>query len=173
MTRTLLLLRHAKAAESSESGTDFDRPLAKRGLRNAEAITSYMQSKKLKPDLVWCSSAKRTLQTAAAVLSAWPNLKVNYTEQLYLASLEQGLSLLRESDTAATVLLVGHNPMIEQTLHMLVDQLGKNDQAALLDASEKYPTGALAELRLDIDEWVDLKPSCGRLKRFIKPRTLV
>lgn len=172
MSRTLLLLRHAKAAESSESGTDFDRPLAKRGRRNADAITDYLQSKKLKPDLVWCSSAVRTRQTVAAVVSAWPNLKVQYTEKLYLASFEQGVSLLQQSDPATAVLLVGHNPMIEQTLHMLVDQLGKNDKAALADASAKYPTGALAELKLDIDAWSDLKPSCGRLKRFIKPRSL-
>lgn len=172
MSRKLLLLRHAKAAEGSESGTDYDRPLAKRGLRNADAIASLLKSKELKPDLVLCSSALRTRQTATAILSIWPDLTVRYDERLYLASLEQGMSLLKKADPEPTVLLIGHNPMIEQTLHTLVDQFGDNDRKALADASAKYPTGGLAELNLDIATWTKLEPARGTLRRFVKPRTL-
>lgn len=172
MSRTLLLLRHAKAAAYSESGTDYDRPLAKRGVRDAEAIAHVLRSERLKPDLVLCSSALRTRQTLVPILALWPDLDIRYEDSLYLASVEEGLSYVKRADKAQRTLLLAHNPMTENILHTLVNRQANNDLAGLADAMTKYPTGALAELSLDIDNWADLSPSCGTLRRFVKPRTL-
>lgn len=172
MTRSLLLLRHAKAATDSETGTDFDRPLSKRGRRAADAIARFLQTEGLKPDLVFCSMAQRTRETLEPILDIWPELNVRYEEDLYLASIGTGFEYLKTSGDAQTTLIIAHNPMTEVMLHRLIDLHGDNDMAGLADASMKYPTGGLSILSLDIDEWTDLKSSCGVLKRFVKPRAL-
>lgn len=172
MTRTLLLLRHAKASPHSETGSDHDRPLAKRGLRDAQAIATLLRSARLKPDLVLCSTALRTRQTAAAILTIWPSLNIQYEDSLYLTSVTEALEFLRRIDSARTALLIGHNPMIENMLHTLVDRSFDNDVVGLQDAAAKYPTGALSELELKINAWSELATGCGRLVRFVKPRTL-
>lgn len=172
MSRTLLLLRHAKASQDSESGGDHDRPLAKRGLRDAKSIAAVLRSESLKPDLTLCSTALRTRQTAAAILAVWPALNIQYEDNLYLASVTEALKFLRRIESAHTALLIGHNPMIENMLQTLVDRSLDNDTAGLHDAAAKYPTGALSELDLKVGAWSELEASCGRLVRFVKPRTL-
>lgn len=172
MSRSLLLLRHAKASPDSESGADFDRPLSKRGFRDATAMAELMRKEIPKPDLVLCSTALRTRQTLDAILAVWPSLNVRFERDLYLASPYEAERLVRSSGDAQSTLIIAHNPMTEMMLHQLVDINGDNDKAGLADASIKYPTGALSVLSLEIDAWEDLKRSCGTLKLFVKPRAL-
>lgn len=172
MTLKLLLLRHAKASQDSKSGSDHDRPLAKRGVRDAAVISALLHSEGLKPDLILCSTALRTRQTAAALIATWPTLTIQYEDGLYLTSIAGAMEFLRRIESARTVLLIGHNPMIEHMLHTLVDRSLENDVVGLQDAAAKYPTGALSELALKIDAWSELDAGCGRLVRFVKPRTL-
>jgi phosphohistidine phosphatase len=169
VTLSLLLLRHAKAA--NESIKDHERSLAPRGQRDAVKIAHYLEASDLKPDLVMCSTAKRARLTLDSILTIWPDLNVSYENEIYLASTEMAVAHLRQGGSANRILLVGHNPTMEDLLRVLTDQRNTSN-AALSDALSKYPTGALAELSIDCKRWDELNVSCGQLKRFIKPRTL-
>ena len=171
MSLSLLLLRHAKACAPENSLNDHDRSLSTRGVRDAKAIAEYLTSTNLKPGLVMCSTARRTRQTLEPILSAWPDLKVNFDDGLYLASTTSVLAQLHHADPAQRVLFIGHNPTMEDLLHRLINR-SLSHKSNLAEAFVKYPTGTLAELSLPCATWAALQPSSGQLIRFIKPRTL-
>ncbi|HEU0128072.1 MAG TPA: histidine phosphatase family protein, partial [Pseudonocardiaceae bacterium] len=114
MTRTLILLRHAKSAWP-EGIPDVQRPLSGRGRRDAPAVGRWLQEKFAKIDLVLCSPAVRATQTwdlASAQLDAIP--QVNRDDRLYGASAGELLRITQElPPKASTVVLVGHNPGLE------------------------------------------------------------
>lgn len=110
-TRTLVILRHAKAA-NPDGVADPDRPLSDRGQADAAAAGAWLAQSGLQPDLVLCSPALRTRQTWHAValgLSSAP--EVRYEPALYGASVRTLLASVRAATPqATTVLLIGHNP---------------------------------------------------------------
>ncbi|MBV9161435.1 MAG: histidine phosphatase family protein [Pseudonocardiales bacterium] len=120
MTRTLILLRHAKSAWPQET-PDVARPLAARGRRDAPAVGCWLREQAPRIDLVMCSTAVRAVQTwdlAAAQLDAIP--RVRHEERLYGASAEDLLTATQElPHTASTAALVGHNPGLEDFLTLL------------------------------------------------------
>ena len=125
------------------------------------------------PDLVLVSTARRTLDTLAA-LEPWSETPlVEPMDGLYLASGPALLSTLREvAETVRSVLLVGHNPGIHELAVCLVGAHamtpGHSDMRRL---SEGYPSGALAEFSVP-GPWAGLNEGGGRLVRFISPRDL-
>lgn len=172
MTYQLLLLRHAKSSHDVEFLSDHKRELNKRGRKAADSIAAYLKREDLKPDLVLCSSATRTRQTLEPILTIWPDLTVRYEDSLYLASVPDTLSILSQADLEKRVLVIGHHPTMGDTVHHLIDRSCQNNDRALADLSNKYPTAALAILVLDIESWNDVSRKCGQLTRFIKPRDL-
>jgi phosphohistidine phosphatase len=123
-TRTLVILRHAKAAHS-EGLADLDRPLTPRGHADAAAAGAWLAHSGYVPDLVLCSPARRTKETwhgVALALSAAP--AVRYDKTIYNDTPRALLELVTTlDDDAATVLLVGHNPTLSQ-LSSLLDPAG-------------------------------------------------
>ena len=92
----------------------------------------------------------------------------DYDQRLYLASVETLLDMSpRHRDSHDRLLILGHNPGMEQLVLLLAQPGGPRDQIAA-----KYPTGALAELHFDGSSWRDVTAGAGRLKRFIRPRDL-
>lgn len=138
-TRTLVILRHAKAA-TVEGVLDFDRPLTPRGHADAAAAGAWLEQRDYRPDLVLCSSARRTRETwhgVALALSAEP--EVRYVEEIYSASTDELLELVTDiSDEFETALLIGHNPGFSQLSAMLdpdtVDGDGLRTAAAAVHA---------------------------------------
>ncbi len=120
MTRTLILLRHAKSAWPADT-RDVTRPLAKRGRRDAPAVGRWLREQGGKINLVVCSPAVRAVQTwdlAAAQLEDKP--QVRHDERLYGASARDLLQVTQElPHKASTVVLVGHNPGLEDFLELL------------------------------------------------------
>lgn len=170
--KTLYLLRHGKSDWSDPRLEDFDRPLAPRGLRAGRLIGQAMRDNALTPAVVLCSAARRALQTwdlVGSFLGGRSQVKV--LRSLYLAS-PSGLlaALQRLPAEVPSALLLGHNP----GLASLAEQLAgpKSKKAILHQLSEKYPTGALAVYRCDLDDWADLAPGRGRLVDFLRPRDL-
>src|SRR5271154_5359778 len=110
--KTVYLLRHAKSSWDDTSLPDFERPLNKRGEKSAPVVGEEMKKRGVKPDLVICSPAKRTKQTAKLALKeAKIDSEILYDERVYLATDSQLLSLLKElNDKVRSVLLIGHNP---------------------------------------------------------------
>jgi phosphohistidine phosphatase len=123
-TRTLVLLRHAKA-DNPPAVADMDRPLTSRGHADAAAAGAWLSHRGFLPDLVLCSPARRTRETwhgVALALSTAP--EVRYDELVYAASARDLLDLVAAADDdAGTVLVVGHNPGLSQ-LSMLLDDTG-------------------------------------------------
>ncbi len=167
--RTLYLLRHAKSSWDDPSLDDFERPLARRGERAAPVIAEYMRREGLVPDLVLCSAARRTLDTwklAAPILG--PDIPVQVAEALYTAPPGRVLERLRsQPDDVSTVMVVGHNPTIQELACRLS---GAGSKKAMKRLGAKYPTAALAVITFASDHWEDVEPEGGYLERFVRAK---
>lgn len=172
---TLLLLRHAKSSWDNPALADYDRPLAKRGVKAAPRLGAEIAALRLRPDLVLCSAAARARQTLSLVLPALgkPSPEVVYDDAIYMASPDVLLALLRtlpsETDAPRTIMLVGHNPGLEELAELLT---GSGDEAAQNLMAEKFPTCALAVLTFDVKSWRGIAPGAGKLQRFLTPALL-
>ncbi len=123
------------------------------------------------PDLVLCSTAKRTRLTLHAVLSELEvEPAIEFLEDLYLAAPGEMLDLVRSvPDTVETVLLVGHNP----GTGMLAGALSGDGLPEKMDLMRaKFPTTGLAIIELSVNRWKDTVSGCGSLKEFVRPRDL-
>ena len=170
--KTLLLLRHAKSAWSDPRLDDHDRPLNGRGERSAKAMADHIAREAPRPDLILCSTAMRTRQTLAPLLKRLgaPSPPIALESGLYLASEDVLLAHLQTApDSAATVLLIGHNDGIGQ---LAADLAGGGPADALASLRAKYPTGALAVFTVPDGPWSDLALGKARLVEFVRPRDL-
>ncbi|MEJ1161687.1 SixA phosphatase family protein [Prosthecomicrobium sp. N25] len=167
----LLLLRHAKSSWDDEGAEDFDRPLSSRGRRAAPLMGRHMAAHGLVPQKVVCSSARRSRETLAGLLPYLAqDLDLRVTRDLYEASEDRCLDLLRaQGGNARTLLMIGHNPGIQDAALMLV---GSGNPSLVDDIREKFPTGALAVIDFDAKRWVDVEPRTGRIVAFFRPREL-
>jgi phosphohistidine phosphatase len=171
--KTLLLLRHAKSDRSAPVDRDFDRPLNKRGRRAAPEMGKAMAKHGLAPDLALVSAAVRTRQTwdlLAPELTAKP-MQVSFRDDLYLAPATRILRALQtiEGDPA-TILVVGHNPGLEDLAGRLAsEEQDKKGLEALERLRNKFPTAALAVFRFDCNAWHEIEPGSGALDLFLTP----
>ena len=168
---TLILLRHAKSSWKDPTLPDRERPLSTRGMNDAPAMGRAMTERGIDPELVLCSSARRTVDTLDLVL---PELKVEpqvmYEDSLYHASPEEMLDMLRAIPPGASrVLMVGHNPEIETFAMDLIGSGPKHMRDRLM---EKYPTGALAVLNFTAGLWSSVDVNSGSLSLFLTPKEL-
>ncbi len=180
MGRKLVLLRHAKSAWPDVP--DHERPLGRRGQRDAPVMGRWLRAAGHVPDQVLCSTARRareTWQLAQAGLGATP--PVSFDDGVYQASAVQLLDLIRRAPPAArTLLLIGHDPAIQELALALAAatspaHLGAVNDAgppAMLDRMRaKFPTAAIAVFEFT-GNWDQLGPGAARLTRFVTPRDL-
>lgn len=168
--KILTLLRHAKSGWDDPVSRDFDRPLNPRGRRAARTVGKEMKAQGLAFDLVLASPAVRVVETLEEVASAYGPLDIVYEERLYLASSAALLDLVRHApESAARLLLVGHNPGLEEIALRLAGEDGDTLRRRI---EIKYPTGTLAEIDLPAERWSDVAERSGRIARFIRPRDL-
>ncbi len=170
--KTLTLLRHAKSSWNDPTERDFDRPLNERGKRAARLMGEAMRRESMRFDVVLTSPAVRTLETLAlTALGYGRELVAQEDRRIYLASSVTLLEVLRECDAGSdSVLLVGHNPGLED---MILDLLPEEGDTALRDAVfVKFPTASIAVLQCDVDDWGALDRRKAQLTRFIRPRDL-
>jgi phosphohistidine phosphatase len=167
----LLLLRHAKSSWGDPALPDIDRPLAARGRRDAAAMAKAISERGLVPDRILCSTARRTRETLAALL---PYLgdegRIAITESLYQPPGGDYRSVIAaHGANAGALMVIGHNPAIQATALLLG---GGEEPGPTAEITGKYPTGALAVIEFDTDDWSALSPHSGRISAFIKPRQL-
>jgi phosphohistidine phosphatase len=169
MKRRLILLRHAKSSWDDLSIPDRDRPLNKRGRKAARTMRRFIRSKKIRPDLVCVSSARRTLQTLEA-LAPWDRPPaVEIEPALYEAPAQKILDLVRAIPASSRVaLLIGHNPGLQDFAKLLA---GDSDDALVRRLAEAFPTGALAQFEIDGD-WPQIDAGSGKLTLYVTPREL-
>lgn len=170
-TKTLLLLRHGKSGWDDPSLEDLQRPLTPRGRRAAAVMATYIQGASLIPDLILCSPAARARETFAVAARLWSAPPMRLERPLYAGGSLAILERLRTLDDAiARAMVVGHNPGLQDLAGMLV----ADGEGRALDAmQEKFPTAALAVIRLDTRSWADVRAGAGHLVEFVTPKGLV
>jgi len=134
-----------------------------------------MAREKYLPDLILSSTARRTVETTDLVAERLPKTRpVEHVETLYLAEASEILSIVRAvSDTVKTLMVVGHNPGMEQLAALLSRAPVRRKERDRFDLiEEKFPTGALAVLDFNISRWRDVAPGQGELTDFVRPRDL-
>jgi phosphohistidine phosphatase len=154
MSKTVLILRHAKSSWSQPGLSDHARPLNARGEADAPAMGSLVRRQELVPDLILSSSARRARSTAEAVAqAAGYDAAIEITDSFYHGGVDAYLEALgRLPDELDRVMVVGHNPTLEE----LVEQLTGRGEA--------MPTAALAQVELPINRWGELnEATVGRL----------
>lgn len=167
MSRRLILIRHAKSSWDDPFADDHARVLNNRGTESAMAVGGWLKAGHYIPDIVLCSDAIRTQETAAGILPQLdPAPVLELSPQLYHAAPATMLDLLRKQ-TKATVALIGHNPGIG----MLASALVKKPPAH--PRFSDYPTCATTVIDFEIDTWADAKTKGGVCVDFIVPRDLI
>ena len=164
--KTLFVMRHAKAERDSDTGRDFDRPLAKRGWRDAEAVGREMRSRGLEPDAVLASPAKRAAETVTAFASGYGKLEPEFEPGIYNAPADRLIEIVRNAgDGAERLLIVGHNPGFQD----LVLRLAGEHSDRIVDG---FPTAAIAAVKLPAGRWRDVAERSGQIVELILPRDL-
>ncbi len=167
----LLLLRHAKSSWDDARLGDYDRPLNVRGRASAPLMGRHIADHALAPDRVICSGARRTRETLAGILPHLSgDMEVSILRSLYEVGEEGYLGLIRRhGGKARTLLLVGHNPAIQETAISLI---GSGNPEIIDEIGVKFPTAALAVIDVALADWRNLEPGSGRVVAFFRPREL-
>jgi phosphohistidine phosphatase len=167
--KTLYVLRHAKSDWADESLPDFDRPLNHRGRKAARAVGHEMAARGIRPDLVISSPAVRAKETVERMLHGYgEDLPVTEDRRIYEAARGDLIQIVTGApEVVERLMIVGHNPGLQELVVALSEPSALREEAA-----QKFPAGALAEIRFSIDRWSDLAPGTGQLEDLIKPRDL-
>ena len=162
--KKLVVMRHAKSSFDQNGLADIDRPLNKRGEKDAHRMGKLMKDKGICPDAVFSSKAVRAAATAEVIAEGCDlQNEIVYVDKYYLGEPETYLAPLRElnDDKVRTVLIVGHNPGLETLVQLFSDKV------------ESLPTGAVAVIELPIRHSksvsLDLE---GKLKELWRPRDI-
>jgi phosphohistidine phosphatase len=168
--RRLYLLRHAKSSWADPRLDDHERPLAPRGEEAVRRLSTHLGELADGPQLVLCSSARRTMMTLDGIAPSLPaDVRIQIEDSLYGASDRRLLSRLRRvDDEVRGAMVIGHNPGLEDLAEVLV---GSGDNTARQKMATKFPTAALATLTF-AGSWVDLAPQAATLETFVVPRAL-
>jgi phosphohistidine phosphatase len=173
--KRLLLLRHAKTVPAGPGSDDHERELMPRGRDDTPKMGRYIEKCGYTPDLIVASTSRRTVETVELVTEVFPGTqRIDYMEALYLAEPDVILSIIRlSSDKLKSLMVVGHNPGLEQIATVLAREPVKRKEKDRFDLiEEKFPTAALAVLDFDVARWRDIAPGQGALKDFVRPRDL-
>lgn len=161
--RELLLLRHAKSDWSDDQHADIERPISEKGKKQARKIAKWITQQNLTPDLILISPAKRAQQTYRRICQECPS-EAKTIASLYMAELEALKSILAGIQDVNRVMIIGHNPGLEQLLRFLTHN-------PLDDSTQLFPTASLAHFILPHD-WQNLDAGDAKLQQFIRPKDI-
>jgi phosphohistidine phosphatase len=160
MTKTLMLLRHAKSSWKDKQLKDFDRPLKKKGVETAELIGKILSHGEFLPDVVLSSPARRAKDTVE-IVNKYSDYKgsTEYHDNFYMGEPGDFIEALRDlPDNVDSVMVVGHNPGLEAFMQILAG------------SCNALSTGALTRIELELTHWRDLNSSTvGKLSKFWDP----
>jgi phosphohistidine phosphatase len=163
MKRTLVLIRHTKSNWGDLSLPDFDRPVKKERIEDAQNMAARLKDLELKPDLIICSPARRTRQTVEYFcdkLKYDPD-KIEFDKRIYESTAEEVLQVIRETDARVkTLFVVGHNPSITDLANMFAE-----------NSIIEVPTTGVVWLEFGINTWDVYKLTPCKLKAFLTPKT--
>lgn len=160
--RTLYLVRHAKSSWKDTSLDDAERPLNKRGKRDAPDMGKRLARAGVRPDLITSSPAVRALTTAQKIAEELgiKKSRIDINEDIYTFNAEGLLEVLKGlDDKLKTVMLVGHNPATT----ILLNELAGED-------IDNVPTCGVAQLEMNTDSWAQVKSGSAELVSFDYPK---
>lgn len=160
--KTLCLVRHAKSSWKYPNLDDFERPLNKRGHKNAPFMGRILKKLKVAPDLIISSAANRAAMTARIIAAAldYPLENIRFSEAIYEFSEKALINVVKQIDDAVNqAMVVGHNPAINGLANFIGDQPISN-----------IPTCGVFCVELDISAWANINAHCGKLKFFEYPK---
>ncbi len=160
--KRLYLIRHAKSSWKDSSLADFERPLNKRGKRNAPFMGKRLQFYQILPALILSSPAKRARKTARMIAQeiGFPKKQIVYDDDIYDASTSTLFHMIRNLDDAAMdAMLFGHNPGITTLAECLTDTLIEN-----------VPTCGIFCIDFAVDSWSNIVEGSGTVVFFDYPR---
>ena len=167
MTLRLILIRHGKSSWDDPFDDDHARVLNERGRASATAIGAWLAQEGHVPDVVLCSDAARTVETAELVMGALvPPLKLQLSGRIYHASPDTVLDMIQQQ-TAKTVAVIGHNPGIGMLANLLVKKAPKHHRF------NDYPTCASTVIDFEASAWSATRPRTGICAAFVVPRDLI
>jgi len=164
----ILLMRHAKSDWHSHTA-DIDRPLNKRGRRDAEHMGQYLKQSNISPDRAVTSVARRAQDTAELVLESFPTLRHEMTidNELYLAGLHTLLEAIQlYAIEGGCLMLVAHNPGMDEIVHYLAEK-----QPSYTENGKLMTTCAVAHFQLGSVDDLN-RPGKARLLRIIRPKEI-
>jgi phosphohistidine phosphatase len=168
--RILYLLRHAKSSWDDPGIEDHARPLAPRGLRAAEIMRAHVAALAVAPELVLCSSSRRTRETLAGVQP--PGQAVVEDELYHAGHAEVVARLQRVSAPTIAVMVIGHQPTMQSLALSLTSGQGRPaEDSPRAELERKFPTCALATLAFE-GPWSELGPGRAELVAFVRPKAL-
>ena len=166
--RRLYVLRHAKSSWDDPTQRDEDRQLAPRGKRAVKLLAEYVERNGIRPELVLCSPARRTLETLSGVS---PTGDAMIEPELYTATVGELIERFRRlPPETRSAMVIGHNPAMQMLVLRLVRPTPDPD-ARLADVRRKFPTGALATLSFAAP-WQELSAGCAELSDYVRPKAL-
>jgi len=167
--KRLAILRHAKSSWDDLALDDFNRPLNERGWKAARRMGRELTKRGMKFDLVLSSTSARTRETIDGIQEQYTfSAPIEFEQRLYHASESVLLERIRALDEKVEApMIVGHNPGLEQ----LIGELTRDDEKGLrARVADKFPTGALAVIKLPAMRWADVEPGSGEIVELILPK---
>lgn len=163
--KTIYLLRHAKSSWKDAELSDIDRPLNARGKRDAPLMGQYFKSKRVHPDLIISSPAKRAYRTAGIIASEleYEEKNIYIDMRLYGANAEEILNIIHQLEPSLNkVMLVGHNPALTHSISLLSGE-----------EIDNLPTSGLARIDFENKKWNLIKEGKGKLKLLAFPKKVL
>jgi phosphohistidine phosphatase len=160
--KNLILVRHAKSSWKDETLKDIDRPLNKRGKRDAPFMGKLSKKLGIKPQLMITSPAERTYSTAKIFADElnYDIDKIEVNKNLYLADSDEMIDVIKNlNENYSVVLLFGHNPGLTDLSNVLTDE-----------EIENIPTCGVVSLTLQADKWNEIKAGSCTLNYFEFPK---
>lgn len=163
----ILLLRHAKSSWDNPSLEDFDRPLSGRGLEDAPRMGKFLKKAGYRPEYIASSTAERARQTTQLCLEGMKRDEsiVKWDGSLYFESVNKYIEAIHKAPAnTETIMLVGHNPLIESTATILS---GGRDRTAF-----RVPTAGLVCLESYAARWDEINPGTCQVKWMMIPKVI-
>ncbi len=167
--KKLVLLRHGKSDWSDPASRDFDRPINQRGAAGSQVVGKWIAQHGLQFDLLLASPAVRVVETIEQAAPFWgQEIEPHWDRRIYLASSVTLMDVLRDAENNPdTVLMVGHNPGLED---LIFDLVPENPECAMrARVEDRFPTAAIAVIELAIERWDRIDNRCGRLVQLAFP----
>ena len=164
MKRELILIRHTKSSWTDFSLRDFERPLKKDRTDDAKNMAKHLKELEVKPDLILCSPAKRTKQTADFFCEKlkYDFKKIQFDGRLYESCAEEYMSVIRETDEEnKTLVVIGHNPSITDFSNQFLES-----------KIDEVPTTGVVWLQFKNSNWEIYRTTPCQLKYLLTPKTI-